>query len=60
VLGDQTVAPHLLEQCALAHSMFFDLGEQRIHFRFDIDGSQVSCTQVADYLYDNRMRRSRH
>jgi hypothetical protein len=31
-----------------------------IHFRFDIDGSQVSCTQVADYLYDNRMRRSRH
>jgi hypothetical protein len=31
-----------------------------IHFRFDIDGSQVSCTQVADYIHDNRMRRSRH
>jgi hypothetical protein len=30
-----------------------------IHFRFDIDGSQVSCTQVADYLYENRMRRTR-
>jgi hypothetical protein len=30
-----------------------------IHFRFDIDGSQVSCTQVADYIYDNRMRRAR-
>jgi hypothetical protein len=31
-----------------------------IHFRFDIDSSQVSCTQVADYIFDNRMRRSRH
>jgi hypothetical protein len=30
-----------------------------IHFRFDIDSSQVSCTQVADYIYDNRMRRAR-
>jgi hypothetical protein len=31
-----------------------------IHFRFDINSSQVSCTQVADYIYDSRMRRSRH
>lgn len=34
-----------------------------IHFRFDIDESQVSCTQVADYLYDNFMQpdhRRRH
>jgi hypothetical protein len=31
-----------------------------IHFRFDIDSSQVSCTQVADYVYGTRMRRSRH
>jgi hypothetical protein len=30
-----------------------------IHFRFDIDASQVSCTQVADYIFDNRMRRIR-
>lgn len=31
-----------------------------IHFRFDIDGSQVSCSQVADYIYGNYMRRVRH
>jgi hypothetical protein len=31
-----------------------------IHFRFDIDASQVSCTQVADYIFDNYMRRARH
>jgi len=28
-----------------------------IHFRFDIDAAQVSCTQVADFIYDTRMRR---
>ena len=27
-----------------------------IHFRIDIDESQVSCTQVADYLYENYMQ----
>lgn len=27
-----------------------------IHYRFDIEASQVSCTQVADYLFDNYMR----
>jgi hypothetical protein len=27
-----------------------------IHYRFDIDGSQASCTQVADYLFDNYMQ----
>ena len=26
-----------------------------IHFRFDIDEAQASCTRVADYLYDNFM-----
>jgi hypothetical protein len=26
-----------------------------IHYRFDIEGSQASCTQVADYLFDNYM-----
>ena len=31
-----------------------------IHFRIDIDESQVSCTQVADYLYDNFMQPRRH
>lgn len=30
-----------------------------IHFRFDIDGAQVSCTQVADYIFDTRMRHHR-
>jgi hypothetical protein len=30
-----------------------------IHFRFDIDSSQVSCTQVADYIFFNHMRRTR-
>ena len=31
-----------------------------IHFRFDIDESQVSCTQVADYLFDNYMQPESH
>jgi len=30
-----------------------------IHYRFDIDESQVSCTQVADYLFDNFMQPDR-
>ena len=30
-----------------------------IHFRFDIDESQVSCVQVADYLFDHYMRRTK-
>ena len=30
-----------------------------IHYRFDIDASVVSCTQVADYLFDNYMRPTR-
>jgi hypothetical protein len=29
-----------------------------IHYRFDIEASQVSCTQVADYLFDHYMRPS--
>ena len=42
-----------------------DEGDSRIwggiHFRFEIDESQVSCTQVADYVFDNYMpRRKRH
>jgi hypothetical protein len=28
-----------------------------IHFRFEIDASKVSCTQVADYVFDNYMQR---
>ena len=31
-----------------------------IHFRIDIDEAQVSCTQVADYLYENHMQPSHH
>jgi hypothetical protein len=30
-----------------------------IHYRFDIEASQVSCTQAADYLFDNYMRPNR-
>ena len=30
-----------------------------IHYRFDIDASQVSCPQVADYVFDNYMRPTR-
>jgi hypothetical protein len=30
-----------------------------IHFRFEIDVSEVSCYQVADYIYDNYMQRRR-
>ncbi|HEY1875307.1 MAG TPA: vanadium-dependent haloperoxidase [Steroidobacteraceae bacterium] len=30
-----------------------------IHYRFDIEASQVACTQVADYLFDNHMRPNR-
>ena len=30
-----------------------------IHYRFDIEASQVSCTQVADFMFDNYMRPSR-
>jgi hypothetical protein len=31
-----------------------------IHYRFDIDESQVSCPQVADYLFDNHMQPRHH
>lgn len=31
-----------------------------IHFRFDIEESQVSCTQVADYIFDNYMQLDYH
>jgi len=27
-----------------------------IHYRFDLEGSQASCTQVADYLFENYMQ----
>jgi hypothetical protein len=30
-----------------------------IHYRFDIEASQLSCTQVADYVFDNYMRPDR-
>ena len=31
-----------------------------IHFRFEIDASIVSCTQVADYVFDNYMQPRHH
>jgi hypothetical protein len=30
-----------------------------IHYRFDIEASPLSCTQVADYVFDNYMRPDR-
>jgi hypothetical protein len=30
-----------------------------IHYRFEIDASEQSCAQVANYLYDNYMQRDR-
>ena len=30
-----------------------------IHYRFDIEGSMVSCAQVANYLFANYMRPTR-
>ena len=41
-------------------AMAVDEGNSRvwggIHFRFELTASQVSCTQVADYLFDNYMQ----
>ena len=31
-----------------------------IHFRFEIDASEVSCTQVSDYIYDNYLQPTRN
>lgn len=37
-----------------------DMGSSRIwggiHYRFEIDASEVACTQVADYVFDHYMR----
>jgi hypothetical protein len=30
-----------------------------IHYRFDLEGSQASCTQVADFVFDNYMQPAR-
>ena len=51
-----------------AYTSLWKLGDDKansriwggIHFRFDIDAAQVSCVQVADYIFDNYMRRTRH
>jgi hypothetical protein len=26
-----------------------------IHYRFEIDASEHSCTQIADYIYDHKL-----
>jgi hypothetical protein len=31
-----------------------------IHYRFEIDASEQSCAQVANYIYDSYMRRRHH
>lgn len=44
--------------------MALDEGDSRvwggIHFRFELVASQVSCSQVADYLFDNYMQPRHH
>ena len=45
---------------ALAHDEALSRIWGGIHFRFEIDASEVSCPQVADYIYDNYMERDRH
>jgi hypothetical protein len=44
--------------------MALDEGDSRvwggIHFRFELTASQVSCSQVADYLFDNYMLPRHH
>jgi hypothetical protein len=44
--------------------MALDEGDSRvwggIHFRFELTTSQVSCSQVADYLFDNYMQPRHH
>lgn len=53
---------------ALPFNSLWALGEDEansriwggIHFRFDIDASQIVCPQIADYLFDNFMRPIRH
>jgi hypothetical protein len=50
------------------YSSFWALGQDEgssrvwggIHFRFEIDASEQSCAQVANYIYDNYMRRDGH
>ena len=41
-----------------------DEGDSRIwagiHFRFEIEASQVACAQIADFIYDNYMQPRRH
>jgi len=42
-----------------------DEGDSRIwggiHFRFEIDTSQISCAQVADYIFEHYLeRRDKH
>lgn len=45
-------------------AMGHDTGSSRvwggIHFRFEITASEQSCTQVANYIYDNYMQRRHH
>lgn len=45
---------------ALAHDEALSRIWGGIHFRFEIDASEVSCPQVADYIYDHYMERDRH
>lgn len=41
---------------ALAHNQGLSRIWGGIHFRFEIDESEIACTQVADYIFDNYMR----
>ena len=41
---------------ALAHNQGLSRIWGGIHFKFEIDASEVACTQVADFIFDNYMR----
>lgn len=41
---------------ALAHNQGLSRIWGGIHFKFEIDASEVACRQVADYIFDNYMR----
>jgi len=53
---------------AQPYNSFWALGQDEgssrvwagIHYRFEIDASEESCSRVANYLFDNYMQPRRH
>ena len=63
---DSATPPNVVSQQSYTSlwAMGQDEGSSRIwggiHYRFEITASEVSCTQVANYLFDNYMQRRHH